>query len=68
VLVLLAEEHHWTPEQVSRMDEDYVTEVVARIRARNDVERHRQKRQERRERMTARWVEEGMDADVTEIR
>lgn len=63
----MATEHHWTPEQISRMDGDYLDEVVARIRAGNDVERARQKREQRRRGVAERRTRtsgDGEDADV----
>ncbi len=42
--VMLAEWYHWTPDQVGRMDPDFIDEIFARKRA--EVEH--QKRQEAR--------------------
>ena len=65
--VLLAREYHWTPEQIARMDEDFIMEILARIRAENDVERARQRREQRRRGAAERQSRtngEGEDADV----
>lgn len=41
---VLADLHGWTPEEVDRMPMDFVLDHLARERARQDVERARQKR------------------------
>lgn len=64
--VLLATRHHWTPEQVARLDEDFVTELLARERAEADVERKRQKIAERRA-SRRRGRGDSDEADLTEI-
>lgn len=43
---MLAERYHWTPEQICRLDEDYITELLARIRAEADVAEAKRKRDE----------------------
>ena len=59
---VLADLHNWTPEQVSRMDPDFVEEHIIRERAKQaaaEAERKRQKRKRRGGR--------GEDADLSEI-
>jgi hypothetical protein len=71
VAVILAREHHWTPEQIARMDGEYVEEVLARIRAEQAVERaqaDRQKRRQRQQERRQRQLGDAEDADITEIR
>lgn len=71
LLVTLAERYQWTPEQVLRMDPDFVDEIVIRCRADADdraMRKRRGKQKGRRRPTTAagdNLVVE--DADVGEI-
>ena len=68
MLVILAERYHWTPEQVSRMDPDFVVELLIRIRAESEVEAQRARREKaRRRRATARGYRYAEDVDLSEI-
>ena len=64
-LVLLAERYHWRPEDVLRMDPDFVDEVVVRARAETDVEAAKRKRAERANKR--RPGQAGEDVDLAEI-
>lgn len=68
MLVILAERYHWTPEQVSRMDPDFVVELLICIRAESEVEAQRARREKaRRRRATARGYRDAEDVDLSEI-
>jgi hypothetical protein len=68
----LADEHHWTPEEITRMDPDYITEQLARIEARADhieaAEAERKKNAKKGKGSTGRRGKRGsteiVDADV----
>lgn len=44
--IVLAERYHWTPEQICRLEEDYITELLARSRAESDVTEAKRKKEE----------------------
>ena len=48
--IVLAERYHWTPEQICRLEEDYITELLARSRAEADVAEVKRKREEAKHR------------------
>lgn len=62
---LLADLHHWTPEQINRMDPDYIEAHIIRERARQDETESQRKREERKRARGAR--RRGDDVDVSEI-
>ena len=74
---MLAERYHWTPEQICRMDPDYIAELLVRISAEADVlearrkaaerERKRRERRARRLRSVQRGGSRIEDADISEI-
>lgn len=65
---VLADLHHWTPEQVNRMDPDFIEEHLTRERARQAVDAEKRRRKERQ---AARRAKHGglggEDADLSEI-
>lgn len=63
-LIVLAERYHWTPEQIGRMDPDFVEELAIRLRAEVEAAEAERKRQKRKRK---RRGGRGEDADLSEI-
>ncbi len=63
---LLADLHHWTPEQIAEMGLDFVEELVIRERAKQDVAEAKARREERKARRKGRHSD-GEDCDISEI-
>lgn len=59
--VLLAERYHWTPEEVGRLDPDFVEELIAKLEAEAGVA---QTESQRARKHGSRGV---VDADLSEI-
>ena len=74
--VALAERHGWTPEQINRMDPDYIDELLVRLKALGDVqeaEAEERRRKEKKARVDAkraagRGGRVGDDVDISEIK
>lgn len=45
--VMLAERYHWTPEQIDELDEEYLVQLLARIRAQGQYEKRQSSKRER---------------------
>ncbi len=66
--IVLAERYHWTPEQICGLEEDYITELLARSRAEADVAEVKRKREEaKRKRRSPRGGPQAESVDVSEI-
>lgn len=63
---VLADLHHWTPEQVNRMDPDFIEEHLIRERARQNVEAAKRRSEERKQRRTGGGMG-GEEAELSEI-
>ena len=60
--ITLAVQYNWTPEQVNRMDPDFINEILTRLTAEWDAEKAKRKAEERK-RKRAR----GDSVDIAEI-
>ena len=68
---MLADRYRWTPEQIDRMDPDYLEELQARMRAEGIVAEERRQAEERKRRHDE-WVRthkrpRGDSVDISEI-
>ena len=63
LFVTLAERYHWTPEQICRMDPDFLEEVTARIRAEAEAEKRKARRKHKHKGGSGR----GEPVDLSEI-
>jgi len=64
---VLAEKYQWTPEQVNRMDPDFIEEVLARTRAEAEIAEARRKEDERKANRRKRGGPIGEPVDLSEI-
>ena len=62
--VMLAERYHWTPEQVDRLDPDYIDELLMRMSAEADYQEAERKKQEREHRRQGKGSHRGEDVDI----
>ena len=69
--LLLADRYGWRPEEVDRMDSDFIDELRSKIRAEGIVSEERRKAAERKRKHDA-WVkahrrQRGEDVEISEI-
>jgi hypothetical protein len=70
VYVMLAERYHWTPEQVDRLDPDYIDELMIRISVEaehQEIERKKQERERKRAANKPKGGRRGEDVDIADI-
>lgn len=64
---MLAERYQWTPEQVDRLDPDYIDYLLARIAAESDYqesERKKAERERKRAERQGKGSRKGEDVDI----
>lgn len=68
--VMLAERYHWTPEQIDRLDPDYIDELLIRMSVEaeyQEAERKKAERERKREARAQKGGKRGEDMDISEL-